>query len=98
MPSILCETVRISLPSPSVCECNLAVLPLCENRKVKAGVRECVYSPLRVSVCLSDDDDDDDDTRMISFLDDHDDDGDDHAMMDDDYDDFVRFLFYQIQR
>ena len=50
VPSILCETMRISLPSPSVCECNLAVLPLCENRKVKAGVRECVYSPLRVSV------------------------------------------------
>ena len=109
VPSFLCETMRISLPSPSVCECNLAVLPLCENRKVKAGVRECVYSPLRVSVCLmmmmmmirfffTRYNDDDDDTMMIYFLDDHDDDGDDHAMMDDDYDDFVRFLFYQIQR
>ena len=50
VPSFLCETMRISLPSPSVCECKLAVLPLCETRKVKAGVRECVYSPLRVSV------------------------------------------------
>ena len=50
VPSILCETMRMILPSPSVCECKLTVLPLCENRRVKAGVRECVYSPFRVSV------------------------------------------------